>query len=77
MTIENVARVMNTTERHVYQLTRTGELPSVKIGALLRVPRRALYDYLVARQRGEQGLDPYITEDDIVEIVAMAIGGAA
>ena len=77
LTIEDVARVLNTRERHVYQLTLTEELPSVKVGAFVRVPRRALYDYLVTQQRGDQGLPPYITEDDIVAMVAAAIGGAA
>ena len=39
-----------------YQLIATGELPSVRIGRSVRVPRQALEKWIAARiERGEQG----------------------
>ncbi|WP_035282017.1 helix-turn-helix domain-containing protein [Actinokineospora spheciospongiae] len=44
--VEEVARIMQIGRSKVFDLMRTGELASVKIGGSRRVPARAIDSYL-------------------------------
>jgi excisionase family DNA binding protein len=53
MTIPEVARVMNTSERFVEQRVATGELPSVKLGKLRRLHREVIEEFMKFGQVAE------------------------
>lgn len=44
--VEEVARVLKVGRTKVFDLIRSGELASVKIGGSRRIPARSLNDYL-------------------------------
>jgi excisionase family DNA binding protein len=52
--VEVAARTLQIGRSKAYQLIATGELPSVRIGAAVRVPREALDAWIAARTRGGQ-----------------------
>jgi excisionase family DNA binding protein len=45
LTAEEAAELLNIGRCKVYDLLRAGELESVKIGRLRRIPREAVHDY--------------------------------
>lgn len=49
MTIPQAADFLSISRGLVYQLLRRGELPSVKIGRLRRIPRNAVVRYAAKR----------------------------
>jgi excisionase family DNA binding protein len=48
--VREVAERLGVTPSRVYQLTRSGEIPSVRVGGALRIPREAWEEWL-DRQR--------------------------
>jgi excisionase family DNA binding protein len=51
LTIDEVAKRLNTSERHVRLLLDRGDLASVKVGRLIRVPEADLDAFLAANRR--------------------------
>lgn len=47
--VREAARILDISERQVARLLDRGELPSVKLGRIRRIPRRAFEDWLNAR----------------------------
>ena len=52
LTIAETARMLGLSRATVYSLTRSGDLPSIKIGRAVRVPINALNEWLAARTEG-------------------------
>ena len=52
-TTEEVGRMLGIGKCRVYDLIRTRELRSVKVGASRRISARALHDYVAALEAGE------------------------
>jgi excisionase family DNA binding protein len=50
---EEVAKVLGIGRTKVYELMLTGELPVIRIGRLVRVPRAALARWIAERSGGE------------------------
>lgn len=50
LTAEQAAEQLQVSRRTVYELIRTGELRSVKIGKLRRIPLRALEEFVDRRE---------------------------
>jgi len=46
LTVEEAARVLRIGRSSAYEAARTGELPTVRIGRILRVPRSAIEEML-------------------------------
>jgi excisionase family DNA binding protein len=53
LTANDVARELRIGRTLAYQLIAAGELPAIKIGRAVRVPRQALIEWVVARSCGE------------------------
>lgn len=56
-TAEQAAELLQVSRRTVYELLRTGELRSVKIGKLRRIPLRALEAFLEQGQEEAAAID--------------------
>lgn len=54
LTVEEAAEVLTISRWKVFELIRTRQLRSIKIGGLRRVPRSAIDEY-IARLLGEAG----------------------
>lgn len=46
LSISEVAEILNVTPATVRRLTKRGDIPSIDIGRLKRIPKNALIDYL-------------------------------
>lgn len=46
--VPEVARILDVSESQVYRRIAAGDLPAVRIGASVRVPRRALEEWIEA-----------------------------
>ena len=46
VTVEQVAEALSLSTDTVYELTRAGTLPSIRVGRAVRVPRAALLEFL-------------------------------
>lgn len=59
LTVGEVAAKLRVSDESVYRLVRTGQLRSVRIGGLWRIPQEALDSFLAEAgselQEGEQG----------------------
>lgn len=53
LTVEEAARRLGIGRTLAWRLVRDGELPSVRLGRLVRIPERALDDWLDRRLRGD------------------------
>lgn len=53
LTVEEAARRLGIGRTLAWRLVRRGELPSVRLGRLVRIPERALDDWLKHRMRGD------------------------
>ncbi len=53
LTVAEVAETMRVSKMTVYRLTKSGELPAVRVGRSYRVPQDALDDYLARSITGE------------------------
>ncbi len=42
LTVEAAGRVLGISRSSAYEAVRTGELPAIRIGRIIRIPRRAL-----------------------------------
>jgi excisionase family DNA binding protein len=51
-----VARVLGIGRTRVYELMAAGELPVVRIGRFVRVPRRSLESWIEARTEGARSI---------------------
>lgn len=57
----DVALLLNVSRETVYRLIRSGQLPSVRVGGQLRIPRRTLAQRLAETRGGwplERSTDP-------------------
>ena len=62
-TIPEVMREMRVGKTSVYQLIRTGELKSIKVGGVRRVPAAAVDDYIADRLSSpENNTFRYVTQ---------------
>lgn len=52
LTAEEVSKLLAIPPRRVYEMAKQGELPSVRIGRLIRFPRQAVADWVASQQRG-------------------------
>lgn len=46
LTVEETGRILGISRAHAYELARTGEIPSIKLGGRVVVPRHALNRFL-------------------------------
>lgn len=53
--VEESAELLSLSRDRVYQLIRSGQLRSVRVGKARRVPARALEDYVARLMRGSAG----------------------
>jgi excisionase family DNA binding protein len=53
--VEEAARVLQIGRTKVYELMGAGELPVVRIGRSVRIPRRSLDDWITAHTEGPFG----------------------
>ena len=53
LTVEEAARRLGIGRTLAWRLVRDGELPSVRLGRLVRIPEGALADWLERRMRGD------------------------
>ncbi len=51
LTVDQVAEILNVPPRRVYELAKSGNLPSVRIGRLVRFSRRAIEDWMARLER--------------------------
>jgi len=51
--VSEVARILDTSESHVYEMARQGILPTVRLARQVRVDRQALEDWI---RKGGQAL---------------------
>ncbi len=54
LTVEEAAKRLGIGRTLAWQLVRDGQLPSVRLGRLVRVPVRGLEDWLKRRIRGDE-----------------------
>ena len=52
ITVEEAARRLGIGRSLAWRLVRSGELPSVRLGRLVRIPERALEEWLSRQLRG-------------------------
>lgn len=52
LTVAEVAEKIRVSRMTVYRLVHAGDLPAVRVGRSLRVPERAVTDYLRTRYEG-------------------------
>jgi excisionase family DNA binding protein len=71
LTIPEVAKLLRISEASAYNACARGDLPSVRVGALLRVPRVALDRWLDART-GRRKRRPWTPPEDLFEDGAAA-----
>ena len=50
LTVEEAGQILRVGRNTAYDLVRCGQLPSVRVGKQIRIPRQALLDYL-SRQK--------------------------
>jgi excisionase family DNA binding protein len=54
LTVRELAQVLRVSTRTAYLLVKTGEVPSVRVGGSIRIPRAALVQHLAGElRRGE------------------------
>ena len=53
LTVEEAARRLGIGRSLAWALVRKGELPSVRLGRLVRIPARGLEDWISTKARGE------------------------
>lgn len=46
LTVQQVAEVLQCSDKHVYGLAAKGALPRIKVGRLVRIPKRGLVELL-------------------------------
>ena len=44
--VEEAAKMLALGRSKVYEMTKTGELPVVRIGTAVRIPKRALFEWI-------------------------------
>ncbi len=49
--VEEARRILGVSRWKIYELIHRGELPVLRIGRLVRIPRRALEEWIVANTR--------------------------
>ena len=54
LTVEEAARRLGIGRSLAWRLVRSGELPSVRLGRLVRIPEQSLTDWLKQRIRGNE-----------------------
>jgi excisionase family DNA binding protein len=54
ITVEEAARRLGIGRSLAWRLVRSGELPSVRLGRLVRIPEQSLADWLKQRARGNE-----------------------
>jgi excisionase family DNA binding protein len=54
ITVEEAARRLGIGRSLAWRLVRSGELPSVRLGRLVRIPEQSLADWLKQRVRGDE-----------------------
>lgn len=64
LTVPEVAKALAVSQRQVHLLTQSGELPSFRLGRLIRYRASSLRDWIVAR---EMGIDAIAPESSKVE----------
>lgn len=52
MTVPEAAKLLRIGRNHAYELVATGEIPAIRLGRTIRVPRHALEQWLEARAWG-------------------------
>lgn len=46
LTVQQVAEVLQCSDKHVYDLAAEGAIRRIKVGRLVRIPRQALVEFL-------------------------------
>jgi len=62
-TVEEAARLLRIGRGSAYEAVRAGDIPSVRLGRSIRVPRHALTSLLNADEPAADGLDGKAPED--------------
>ena len=58
LTVEEAAKLLRVSRGSAYEAVRTGELPSVRIGRRILIPRQSLLD-VIAQQRSTERQDKW------------------
>lgn len=51
MRVAEVAQMLNVSAKWVYKYSERGELPSVKVGKMIRFQRKEIEDWLASRKK--------------------------
>jgi PTS system nitrogen regulatory IIA component len=62
VTAEEVSKILAIPPRRVYEMAKRGDLPSVKIGRLVRFRRQAVEDWVALQERGSYRPRPGLGE---------------
>ncbi len=54
LTVEEAARRLGIGRSLAWELVRNGDLPSIRLGPLVRIPVRALDDWIQRKARGDE-----------------------
>ncbi len=51
LTVHEVARLLKLHPNTIYRWAEEGSVPSVHLGSMVRIPRKAFYEWITAQQR--------------------------
>ena len=57
-TVDEVAQILRVSRRHAYYAIGTGEIPSMKVGQRILVPRKALEQFIANGTRAVESDEP-------------------
>jgi excisionase family DNA binding protein len=57
--VQEIASMLRVSKMTVYRLIHAGQLPHVRVGRSMRIPTRAVWEYL-----HQQGISPYAVPKD-------------
>ena len=58
LTVAEAAELLRVHPNHVYELIRRGELPHVRLGRIIRLPRHRLHQWIEEQCGGDDGPAP-------------------
>ena len=58
LTVEQTSKVLAISRGAAYEAVRTGQIPSVRLGRSIRIPKRALEEFLNGYQAQNGGGEP-------------------
>jgi excisionase family DNA binding protein len=73
MTVDELAEYLGVTRDTVYRKVKTGEIPSIRIGRLLRFPKKVIEDWLWQKTTHVRGKKPK-DEKEVIQLLLSSAG---